>query len=125
MDFKMSKMKDCFGKGQCGLFAAGVLFGTAGLKLLTSPEAKNVYTKCTAAGLRVKECVMKTVDLIQENAEDILAEAKQINEERACKGEEFCTVDIESEEFDEENMEADEFFENEEEPEDASDESEN
>ena len=35
-----------------GLFAAGVLFGTAGIKILTSKDAKNVYTKCTAAVLR-------------------------------------------------------------------------
>lgn len=33
--------------------------------------------------LRAKECVMKTVTNIQENAEDILEEAKQINDERA------------------------------------------
>ena len=67
-----------------GLFAAGVLFGTAGIKILTSKDAKNVYTKCTAAVLRGKECVMKTVTSIQENAGDILAEAKQINADRAA-----------------------------------------
>ena len=32
-----------------GLFAAGVLFGTAGIKLLSSKDAKKVYTGCTAA----------------------------------------------------------------------------
>lgn len=66
-----------------GIFAAGVLFGTAGVKLLSSEDAKKVYTNCTAAVLRAKECVMKTVTNIQENAEDIYAEAQQINEERA------------------------------------------
>lgn len=65
-----------------GIFAAGVLFGTAGVKLLASKDAKKAYTHCTAAVLRAKECVMKTVTNIQENAEDIYAEAKQINEER-------------------------------------------
>ena len=68
-----------------GLFAGGVLFGTAGVKLLSSKDAKKVYTECTAAALRAKDCVMKTVTTAQENAEDILAEAQQINEERAAQ----------------------------------------
>ena len=67
-----------------GIFAAGVLFGTAGVKVLGSKDAKKVYTNCTAAALRVKDCVMKTATTIQENAEDIYAEAQQINEERAA-----------------------------------------
>ena len=72
-----------------GIFAAGVLFGTAGIKILSSKDAKKVYTHCTAAVLRAKECVMKTVTNIQENAEDIYAEATQINEERAAGEMEF------------------------------------
>ena len=68
-----------------GLFAGGVLFGTAGVKILSSKDAKKVYTECTAAALRAKDCVMKTVTTVQENAEDILAEAQQINEERAAQ----------------------------------------
>ena len=43
------------------------------------------FTNCTAAVLRAKECVMKTATTIQENAEDIYAEAQQINEERAAQ----------------------------------------
>ena len=39
--------------------------------------------------LRAKECVMKIVTNIQENAEDIYAEAQQINEERASEDNEF------------------------------------
>ena len=66
------------------IFAAGVLFGTAGIKVLGSKDAKKVYTGCTAAVLRAKECVMKAATTIQENAEDIYAEAQQINEERAA-----------------------------------------
>ena len=65
-----------------GLFAAGVLFGTAGIKALSSKDAKKLYTNCTAAVLRAKKVVMDTVTTIQENAEDIYADAKQINEER-------------------------------------------
>lgn len=68
-----------------GLFAGGVLFGTAGVKVLASKDAKKVYTNCTAAALRAKDCVMKTATTMQENAEDILAEAQQINEKRAAE----------------------------------------
>ena len=71
-------------KKHSGVFAAGVLFGTAGIKLLSSKDAKKVYTNCTAAVLRAKDCVMKTVSKVQENAEDIYAEAQQINEDRAA-----------------------------------------
>ena len=66
-----------------GIFAAGVLFGTAGIKILSSKDAKKVYVSCTAAVLRAKECIMKTVGVIQENAEDIYAEAMELNEKRA------------------------------------------
>ena len=76
------------------LFAGGVLFGTAGVKLLSSRDAKNVYVKGTAAVLRAKDCLMKTAETVQENAEDILAEAKQINEERAAEEEATVQEDI-------------------------------
>ena len=65
-----------------GLFAAGVLFGTAGIKLLGSRDAKKVYAHTTAAALRAKEDVMKTVTVVREGADDIYAEAKAINERR-------------------------------------------
>lgn len=68
-----------------GIFAAGVLFGTAGIKILSSKEAKKVYTNCTAAALRAKECIMNTAATIQENAEGIYAEAQQMNEEREAE----------------------------------------
>ena len=66
-------------------FAGGVLFGSAGVKLLTSKDARKAYTHITAAGLRVKDSVMETVTSVQENAADILASAKDINEARAAK----------------------------------------
>ena len=65
------------------LFTGGVLFGTAGIKILSSKDAKRVYVEGTAAVLRAKDSVMKTAETVQENAEDILAAAKQINEKRA------------------------------------------
>ena len=60
----------------------GVLFGSAGFKLLSSKDAKKAYTHMTAAALRVQESVMETVTSVQENAAAILASAKEINEQR-------------------------------------------
>ena len=66
-----------------GLFAAGVLFGTAGIKLLGSKDAKRAYAHTTAAALRDKEAVLKTVTAVREGAEAVYADAKEINERRA------------------------------------------
>lgn len=88
MESGANQMLECISKinwKKTGVFAAGVLFGTAGIKVLSSKDAKKVYTSCTAAVLRAKDCVMKTAATVQENAEDIYAEAKQINEERAAR----------------------------------------
>lgn len=86
-----------------GLFLGGVLFGTAGIKILSSKDAKKAYVQCTAAALRAKDSVMKTVTTVQENAGDVLAEAKQINEDRAAEAEaevvdDYCEVAEETEE---------------------------
>ena len=67
-----------------GLFAAGTLFGTAGIKVLSSKDAKNAYTHATAAVLRAKDTVMDTTTRIQENCADIYEGAKQINDDRAA-----------------------------------------
>ena len=72
-----------------GLFAAGVLFGTAGIKLLSSKDAKKVYTGCTAAVLRMKDCIMKIAANVQDNCEDIYAGAVQINDDRKSEESEF------------------------------------
>lgn len=80
-------MMDCKKYG-CMLGCA--VMGYVGAKVLTSKDAKKVYTQATAAALRVKEEVMSTVTSVKESAGDILADAKQINEERtAAKAEEI------------------------------------
>lgn len=70
---------DAFKKSS--VFVGGVLFGTIGLKALTSKDAKKVYTNCAARALKVKKIAEDTATTIQENVEDIIAEAKIINEE--------------------------------------------
>ena len=65
-----------------GLFAGGVLFGTEEIKVLSSKAAKKVYTNCTAAALRAKDCVMKVVTTMTANASDNLAESQRIEAAR-------------------------------------------
>lgn len=77
------------------LFAGGALFGSAGIKLLSSRDAKKVYTHCTAAALRIKDSVMDQATTLQENCGDILEEAKAINEERAKRDAEAEVADAE------------------------------
>ena len=71
--------------GKIGLFVGGVLFGTDGIKLLSSKDAKKAYVHCTAAVLRAKDSVLDQATILQENCSDIYAEAVKINEERAAK----------------------------------------
>lgn len=68
---------------KAGIFVGGVLFGTAGIKLLSSRDAKKAYTHCVAAVLRVRDAVTDQATLLQENCMDIYEGAKQINAERA------------------------------------------
>ncbi len=71
--------------GKLALFIGGTLFGSAGFKILSSKDARKVYTHVTAAALRCQDEVMKQADLIQESCSDIYADAKQINAEREKK----------------------------------------
>ncbi len=68
--------------GKIAMFLGGALFGSAGLKVLGSRDAKKVYTHVTAAILRCKDQIVSDVETIQENCSDILADAKAINEAR-------------------------------------------
>lgn len=65
-----------------GLFLGGMLFGTAGISILSSRDAKSLYTHCTAAVLRGKDAVVKTGVTLKENCQDIYADATDINEKR-------------------------------------------
>ena len=77
------------GWGKLAAFVGGALFGSAGVKILTSKDAKKAYVHTTAAVLRMKDCVMTAATTLQENCEDILAEAKEINEARAAAEEQY------------------------------------
>ncbi len=68
-----------------GIFVAGTLAGSYGADVLGNDKAKKVYTEAAALGLRVKDEVLKQTTNLQENATDILEDAKALNEERAEK----------------------------------------
>ena len=70
-----------------GAFVGGALFATVGAKILASKDAQKVYVYTTAAALREKEDVMAVVTNIKEGAADILADAKDVNEQRAVEAE--------------------------------------
>lgn len=78
----MLKVNDLKNLKKLGVFAGGVLFGTAGIAVLVSKDAKKLYTQCTAAVLRGKDSVMKTTATLKENCGDIYADAKDINDAR-------------------------------------------
>lgn len=82
---------------KAGIFAWGVLFGTAGIKILSGKDAKKVYTKCTAAALRAKDAALDQAALVQENCVDIYEEAKRMNDERALENAE---VEIDEDDID-------------------------
>lgn len=80
------------------MFAAGVLFGTTGIKVLGSKDTKKAYAHTTAAVLRAKDSVMETVTTVREGAEDIYAEAKAINQKRADQAAAAVVEDTSTEE---------------------------
>ena len=67
------------------LFAGGALFGSAGIEILTSKDAKKLYTQCTAAVLRMKDSVMETATTLQENCGDILADEAAVVADEAAE----------------------------------------
>ncbi len=71
--------------------AYGFLLGTAGVKLMATPEAKKACTHVTAAALRGVDEVTKTATVLKENCDDIVAEAKLLNERRAAAA---CVTEI-------------------------------
>ena len=70
-----------------GLLAGGFLMGSYGVKILGSRDAKKFYTHTTAAALRMKDEVMKDITTVRENAGDIAADAKELNEKRRLEDE--------------------------------------
>ena len=67
------------------LFAGGTLFGSAGFDLLSSDAAKTGYTHVIAGALRCKEAIQTNAANVKENYNDMVSDAKELNEELAEK----------------------------------------
>lgn len=65
-----------------GILAGGFLLGSYGVKIVSSKDAKKLYTHVTAAVLRMKDEVIKDYTILSENCSDIAAAAKDINDRR-------------------------------------------
>lgn len=65
-----------------GCFVCGLITGSLGVKALLSKPAKKACVEVAALGLRAKETVLNTVDNIQANVDDVISEAKNLNEEK-------------------------------------------
>ncbi|MBQ7186228.1 MAG: hypothetical protein IJR91_01210 [Ruminococcus sp.] len=70
---------------KAALFVGGMAASTLGVKLLTSKTAKKVYTETAAAAIRGKDAVMENVTKVRECCDDIVADAKDLNEKRAAE----------------------------------------
>ena len=86
-------------------FVGGAVVAKFGVDILSKEKAKKFYTVATAAGLRAKDSVMKTVTTVQENAADVLAEAKEINEELAARKEAEAKAEVIIDETEDETVE--------------------
>ena len=75
------------------LIGCGILLGTAGVKILSSEDAKKVYPHVTAAVMRGYDCVAKTYTTVRENCLDISEDAKNINDRRYAEKEERMIED--------------------------------
>lgn len=60
--------------------AAGAFGATVGLRIVTGPKARKVYTEATAFALREKDRALKTYTEVKEACGDIYADALEINE---------------------------------------------
>ena len=60
-------MPVCRGNWACKSYICLLYTSTAGIKLLGSKDAKKIYAHTTAAALRAKEGVMKTVTAVRED----------------------------------------------------------
>ena len=69
-----------------GVFAAGVLFGTAGVKIPASEDAKRFTPTVQQAVLHAKTCVLNVAASVQANAEDITCRSSTDQRGACSKG---------------------------------------
>lgn len=68
-----------------GLIGLGFLLGSAGLKMLTSERAKNIYVKGIAEGIKIKSSAEELVERAKENVDDLVAEAEHVADQQRAE----------------------------------------
>ena len=63
------------------LFLGGVAFGTLGLKVLASKEAKKGYSKALAKAYKLKDGLDASVSVVKQHCDDVLQDAKYLYEQ--------------------------------------------
>ncbi len=71
-----------FFEKKLGCFVCGLVTGSLGLKALLSAPSKKACVEVAALGLRLKDNVLTIVDDVQANVDDVIAEAKVVNQEK-------------------------------------------
>lgn len=66
------------------LFFGGVVVGGVSKKVVMCPCVKKTAVHLTAGVLKVKDDILNLVSKVQENVEDVIAEAKEVNEAKEC-----------------------------------------
>lgn len=75
--FKQAKSISKFSK-KGSLFIGGFLFGSAGFKLLSSKEAKNIYSHGLSKAFKIKDSIDTSLSAIKQHADDVQANARDI-----------------------------------------------
>ncbi|MCR8968451.1 DUF6110 family protein [Facklamia sp. 7083-14-GEN3] len=76
-----------------GLFLGGALFGTLGLKVLTSKKAKEKYAEMIASSYQFKDELDASVSSIKQHTDDVLADAQEIYQARKQE-EQIKSIDV-------------------------------
>ncbi|MDO5695778.1 MAG: DUF6110 family protein [Eubacteriales bacterium] len=63
-------------------FVGGMLFGSAGFKAMGTEEAKKLYVRALALGLRGYDAAARKGQQLQSELDDIVNEAREMNNQR-------------------------------------------
>jgi hypothetical protein len=69
--------------GSALFFAAGVAVGVGAVCFVKSKAGKKAAVAIVSKGLELKNCVASTAERVKETVEDVVAEAKYVNEQKA------------------------------------------
>jgi hypothetical protein len=69
--------------GKAFFFAAGVVVGAGVVCFVKSKAGKKAAVAIASKGLELKDCVVSATERLKEAVDDVVAEAKYVNEQKA------------------------------------------